>query len=256
MNELQSFIGRQNAVMKIVMICIGFLTMLFLVSSAMKTKVMVREVFACLIYVSVYGIAVHWGKRSFLSHLGGATIGGILILFWLNNPNWLINNFIAAILMLNALIFFPRISIKTLILFSLALFCYDMIAVYFMDIMVKTATMALANDIPLLITIPKSLSLSEEGRIFALGLGDIVFPGILIKEEICRAKESALPRIMGLPLMPTVLLIGYVIGLFLAGLTRFITQSPQPALVFIVPAMLILLFSAYYKTGTLKAMNA
>ena len=253
-NGIQSFIGRQSAVTKIAMICLGALTMLFLVSSAMKTGVMVREVFAVLIYTSVYGMVIRLGNHSFLSQLGGPIIGGILILFWLNSPNWIINNIIAIVLMLNALMFFPRISIKTLILFSLALFCYDMIAVYFMDIMVETATIALENNIPLLITIPKSLSLSEEGRIFALGLGDIVLPGILIKEEICRAKESALPRVMGLPLMPTVLFVGYVIGLFLAFLARLITQSPQPALVFIVPVMLILLFLAYYKTGTLKAI--
>ncbi len=104
----------------------------------------------------------------------------------------------------------------------------------------------------MLIMVPRTLSLTETSYIFALGLGDIMLPALLIKEEIYRAKEYDFPKIVSIPLMPLVLIVGYIIGIASVMVVGFMMKSSQPALVFIIPSMLICLGMTYFVVGRQK----
>jgi minor histocompatibility antigen H13 len=178
----------------------------------------------------------------------GGVVATIIAYVWLTNPNWLIVDFIALCIITNTLIAFPRISLKTLIVVCFALIIYDVLGVYVFGVMQDFAYKAYLINMPLLIVIPKTLSLQETQRLFMLGLGDIIIPGLLIREEILRAKENIVTAHIwnNIPLMPVVLSVGYVFGFAAVQGVLYYTHKPQPALVFLLPSMLILLGCAYY----------
>ena len=148
--------------------------------------------------------------------------------------------------MLHVFICAPVITLRTVITTCVTLFFLDMVAVYFLDVMKNVAHIAINNNLPIIIKVPKSV-----GVLSIIGLGDIIIPGYLIKTEFYRSKRYQMPKIYNLPLMPLMLFLGYVFGFCAAVFAVKIFNHVQPALLFIIPSMLFFLFIAYHKTGFL-----
>lgn len=112
------------------------------------------------------------------------------------------------------------------------------------------------------------------GRYSILGAGDIVIPGALVAltkrfdqyyEKELNSKTSHDQDIENQPLLSTIqtnstkvptyffiiTIISYSFGLYLAFIMNHFTHLPQPALVYIVPSLLIAIFCYSYRIGRL-----
>lgn len=179
------------------------------------------------------------------------TIAFSIVFVWLLYPCWLTTNMLAISIVLYLLLYFPNIPLKTIIIAGLVLIVYDVAAVFILGIMQKLAGAALNYNLPLLIIIPKSLAIKSD-TLLVMGLGDIIYPGLLIRSEIYRAKTLNMPQIFSLPLFPLALTVGYICGIAVGVFSLFYFQIAQPALLYIIPLMLIALLIAYFLSGILK----
>ncbi len=171
---------------------------------------------------------------------------------WLGFNNVLTSNILGILFLVSAFLVLPKMSLKIAIMIGVGMVIYDWIAVFETDLMMNVASVAVREYIPLLLYIPDPANVW--GRpIFALGLGDIVIPGLIIKAEMERAKEYDLPRVWNIPLFTTVSIVGYFIGLGIATIAVFTFKAAQPALIYIIPTMLTMLLLAYAVTGQFKS---
>lgn len=78
-----------------------------------------------------------------------------------------------------------------------------------------------------------------------LGLGDIVTPGFLISFA---ARFDRFKGISDLTYFH-VSIVGYTVGLLLSMIFAFVYNSAQPALLYLVPSVLLPLFALSFKRG-------
>lgn len=253
MDALYSFFDRQHILAKVGIVCAAALLVLFgLSATIMKTVVSMKLFFLVVGFGSIAMVFYYIGKNNTFMNLLGLSVAFVVSAWWFMEPNWLVINIIGLCLVLQVLIGLPRIALKNLIIIAIGFVMYDIVAVYLLDTMEQVAGVAMDNQLPMLIIIPKTLSFTETDRIFALGLGDIMLPALLIKEEIYRAKEYNFPIVLNAPLMPLVLIVGYVIGMISVIIVVFTLRISQPALIFIIPSMLMCLGVTYFITGKRK----
>jgi len=99
-------------------------------------------------------------------------------------------------------------------------------------------TVAKSFDAPIKLVFPKSL-LAEVYSFSMLGLGDIVIPGIfialLLRYDLYRSQRD---NVTFSTIYFTTTLISYTLGLILTIVIMHTFQAAQPALLYLVPAIL------------------
>jgi signal peptide peptidase-like 2B len=152
---------------------------------------------------------------------------------------WAVHDFMAAcvLLLIQRHLKLPNIKVASVLLG--AAFCYDIFWVfaspYFFkhSVMMHVATGGDSGEIiPMVMYFPSFLS---DGGFYLIGLGDIALPGLLctllLRYDYIKGhswRESYF----------TVSLIGYIIGLIIAYVVLALTNTGQPALLYIVPTTL------------------
>ncbi|GBL52711.1 hypothetical_protein [Candidozyma auris] len=175
----------------------------------------------------------------------------------LPSMNWLLNNTIATLLAMGGLAFFRIGNIKVASVLLIALFAYDIYFVFKSTLMISVAT---GIDLPVKIVFPRApaslLNFKQIGDMSyqqlalpasMLGLGDIVIPGTFA--SLCLRFDyhlfytnNKLPfhklRSIGVPKYFTAAIVAYVAALMATMTAVQIYDCGQPALLYIVPAMI------------------
>eukprot|EP00698_Gefionella_okellyi_P005694 TRINITY_DN1515_c0_g1_i2.p1 TRINITY_DN1515_c0_g1~~TRINITY_DN1515_c0_g1_i2.p1 ORF type:complete len:150 (+),score=42.56 TRINITY_DN1515_c0_g1_i2:594-1043(+) len=132
------------------------------------------------------------------------------------------------------------------------LFVYDIFWVFGTDVMV---TVAKSFEAPIKLVFPRDIFSPPYEKFSMLGLGDIVFPGVLIamllRFDYARAKATNTA--------PTLVyyrsgFAAYVVALLCAGFVLHYFQAAQPVMLYIVPACLIFPIVTALSRGELKQL--
>eukprot|EP01100_Stratorugosa_tubuloviscum_P000066 TRINITY_DN1015_c0_g1_i1.p1 TRINITY_DN1015_c0_g1~~TRINITY_DN1015_c0_g1_i1.p1 ORF type:complete len:276 (+),score=99.44 TRINITY_DN1015_c0_g1_i1:106-933(+) len=170
-------------------------------------------------------------------------LAAIISITYCYTENWIANNVLAICFCLVALSSVSISSFKTASLLLIGLFFYDIFWVFGTSVMV---TVAKQIDAPIKIMAPK---VDDWSQFAMLGLGDIVFPGLFVSlmQKFDRKNSS---------LYFHTCLAAYVIGL---GTTMFIMlffNSPQPALLYLVPSCFFsVIILAYFRNELKQLIN-
>ena len=156
--------------------------------------------------------------------------------WWMISPNWASVDLAATVVIVSMLTLTRVANVYTAIVALTALALYDIVNVFATGLMVKVALPSV-GALPILISIPESLSMSAK-TVAALGLGDIVIPGLVVLLAFREAKLKANR------LLSVLIVVGYIIGLTIVDVVAGITRAPQPALLYISPMLILCLLIA------------
>lgn len=173
---------------------------------------------------SAAGLSWNVWKKILVNALGIA-----ITVSWIIFPNWLtidLAGLFFAILIL--ILVSKRMTLKPTIIISAAVIIYDTINVFGTEMMQGAASNF--TKLPILLIVPSNFSLS--GRpFFSLGLGDIVLPGLTVMLALKMAREYSAPN------FSTFTLLGYIIGLLITLFAMSVTNSAQPATIYLIPSV-------------------
>lgn len=207
-----------------------------------------------------------WDARS-LFVLPGA-IASLALLFWYNpvlrsdyqleKTNWLVSNYIATMFAITGCIATKVGNFKVSILMLTGLFLYDIYFVFksplmeFVAMNLDLSVKLVVPMLPLLLHTLQSIGdkpVHELGLRFALlGLGDIVVPALFA--SLClrfdyhtfyalRNLTFHKLRSIGVPKYFTTAIVAYVVALLVTVVISLSSGRGQPALLYIVPALLV-----------------
>ncbi|XP_074310588.1 signal peptide peptidase 2 [Silene latifolia] len=157
-----------------------------------------------------------------------AAIPGFFFCVWYaSKKHWLANNILGLAFCIQGIEMLSLGSFKTGAILLGGLFFYDIFWVFFTPVMVSVAK---SFDAPIKLLFPTGVA----ARPFSmLGLGDIVIPGIFValalRFDVSRGKESQYFKSA---------FFGYTLGLVLTIVVMNWFQAAQPALLYIVPAVI------------------
>ncbi|KAK4419621.1 Signal peptide peptidase [Sesamum alatum] len=173
-----------------------------------------------------------------------AGIPGIFFCAWYaSKKHWLANNILGLAFCIQGIEMLSLGSFKTGAILLTGLFVYDIFWVFFTPVMVSVAK---SFDAPIKLLFPTS----DSTRPFSmLGLGDIVIPGIFValalRFDVSRGKESQYFKSA---------FVGYTVGLILTIIVMNWFQAAQPALLYIVPAVIGFLAAHCLWNGEVKPL--
>ncbi len=159
---------------------------------------------------------------------------------WIFHPSWLTFDVAASAAVLWMLVSVSIANFGTAMITSGGVMIYDAISVFQTHKMIELVKAT--SGIPIMVMQPSSLSLHAQIT-FAMGLGDIVLPGLVVMFAFRAAKRC------GGKAIAVGTILGYVMGLFATLLALHITGSPQPATIYLMPGVLIGYAVAAYATG-------
>ncbi|KAL9234810.1 hypothetical protein vseg_009636 [Gypsophila vaccaria] len=157
-----------------------------------------------------------------------AAIPGFFFCVWYaSKKHWLANNTLGLAFCIQGIEMLSLGSFKTGAILLGGLFFYDIFWVFFTPVMVSVAK---SFDAPIKLLFPTA----DAARPFSmLGLGDIVIPGIFValalRFDVSRGKESQYFKSA---------FFGYALGMILTIFVMNWFQAAQPALLYIVPAVI------------------
>ncbi|GAA0159708.1 aspartic protease [Lithospermum erythrorhizon] len=157
-----------------------------------------------------------------------AAIPGTFFCAWYaSKKHWLANNVLGLAFCIQGIEMLSLGSFKTGAILLAGLFVYDIFWVFFTPVMVSVAK---SFDAPIKLLFPTS----NAARPFSmLGLGDIVIPGIFValalRFDVSRGKQSQYFKSA---------FLGYAVGVILTIIVMNWFQAAQPALLYIVPAVI------------------
>ncbi|KAJ0963792.1 hypothetical protein J5N97_028914 [Dioscorea zingiberensis] len=199
------------------------------------------------------------------------------VISWLVSGNWVLNNLLGIAICIAFVSHVRLPNIKICVLLLVLLFVYDIFWVFFSErffganVMVSVATQKASNpvhtvanslslpglqliakklELPVKIVFPRDLlSGMVPGKsvmdYVMLGLGDMAIPGMLLALVLCfdyrKSKDMDSPLDASSPKRHKYVwyaLSGYAIGLIAALSAGILSQSPQPALLYLVPSTL------------------
>lgn len=231
--------ARSNILVKILSVCIGALIALHFLVLLFNVQYFSQILFSYIVWSATCTLSrIYLSKNILINVFLASLVAGSWLLF----PNWLTID-IAGLMIVVMLFAMLKVSLRSVVLIAIGLTMYDFIAVYCLDSMVTAAKVAIEQNLPICFIVPKSFSLHDSGRLFLLGLGDIFIPGLIVKAEIENHKDKHwwMPRTKKVRLMPWLLIGGQILGIFFAFISCTYFRMPQPALVFIIPIMLMIL---------------
>ncbi|XP_051134085.1 signal peptide peptidase-like isoform X2 [Andrographis paniculata] len=185
----------------------------------------------------VKSLEVEFTKSQIVAGIPGA----FFCAWYASNKHWLANNILGLAFCIQGIEMLSLGSFKTGAILLAGLFVYDIFWVFFTPVMVSVAK---SFDAPIKLLFPTSNS----SRPFSmLGLGDIVIPGIFValalRFDVSRGHESRYFRST---------FVGYTAGLALTIFVMNWFQAAQPALLYIVPAVIGFLAAHCIWNGDVK----
>jgi len=175
-----------------------------------------------------------------------AGIPGTFFCAWYaSQKHWLANNVLGLAFCVQGIEMLSLGSFKTGAILLCGLFVYDIFWVFFTPVMVSVAK---SFDAPIKLLFPTA----DSARPFSmLGLGDIVIPGIFValalRFDVSRGKKSQYFNSA---------FLGYTVGLVLTIIVMNWFQAAQPALLYIVPAVIGFLAVHCIWNGEVKQLLA
>jgi minor histocompatibility antigen H13 len=166
---------------------------------------------------------------------------------YIMTKHWVINNILAVAIAVVAIENVQLGSFCTSAALLSGLFLYDIFWVFGTDVMVTVATNV---DGPIKLVFPQTLFGSHE-KTSLLGLGDIVIPGFFIAQTYIFSKLSAKKRDAR---YFKVAMTAYFCSLVNTMVVMVVFKHAQPALLYIVPWLLVSTFLAAVANGELKTM--
>mmetsp|Transcript_19477 Transcript_19477/g.23324 ORF Transcript_19477/g.23324 Transcript_19477/m.23324 type:complete len:382 (+) Transcript_19477:258-1403(+) len=165
--------------------------------------------------------------------LVGGVCSMVFCIWYCINKHFFANNTLGLAFSIQGIEFLSVGSIKIGAILLCGLFLYDIFWVFCTPVMV---TVAKSFDAPIKLLFPRVLEAAEEARPFSmLGLGDIVVPGIfvaiMLRYDVISGNASK-------PYFHSAF-AGYAIGLITTIAVMNIFNAAQPALLYIVPGVLI-----------------
>ncbi|HSE61672.1 MAG TPA: presenilin family intramembrane aspartyl protease [Candidatus Saccharimonadales bacterium] len=173
---------------------------------------------------------------------------------WLVWPNWITVDLVAIMLVICCLSVYLQLTLnfRGVALVVGALFLYDIVNVYITKRMLVLAAQVLGppgaeneRPLPMMIIVPRNWS-PDATPAAALGLGDIVFPGLLIMIGAVLAYRHHRPTIIYWGLG------GYTAGMIAVFAILYFARVGQPALLTLYPAVLIGVLVGAKRAGLLK----
>ncbi|KAI5965384.1 uncharacterized protein KGF55_001605 [Candida pseudojiufengensis] len=157
-----------------------------------------------------------------------------------NYNSWIWSNFIAFTYVISGFQQFKLTNFKLAHVLLTGLFIYDIYFVFGTEIMMTVATKI---DIPMKLYIPKIFDVGHS----ILGLGDIIIPGLFcslsLRYDVANYYEKNKESFHHLTPYPKpyfiTSLISYSVGIILTLLALYTFKVGQPALLYIVPSLLI-----------------
>ncbi len=158
--------------------------------------------------------------------------------YWFIVPSWFSANLVAfGILFFIVYNIELRMSFMTasfmkmaIVLVALA-FGYDFVQVFLSSSMEAAANLAIEDSVPMLITIPASLSLHAP-MAAGLGVGDIVFPALLVIMAGRISQRTNCRQIYRSAIL------GYALGLLAADAAIVLFNTGQPATIYLFPMII------------------
>lgn len=177
------------------------------------------------------------------SQIVAAIPGTFFCAWYASKKHWLANNILGLAFCIQGIEMLSLGSFKTGAILLAGLFVYDIFWVFFTPVMVSVAK---SFDAPIKLLFPTS----DSARPFSmLGLGDIVIPGIFValalRFDVSRGKESQYFKSA---------FVGYTVGLVLTIIVMNWFQAAQPALLYIVPAVIGFLAAHCIWNGEVKPL--
>jgi len=207
-------------------------------------------------------------------------VSTIIVSVWIFTGHWILMDAIGCALCVTMLSYIRLPNLKVATLLLVGLLVYDVFWVFLSEyifndnVMLRVATRPAYNPMNYVakklnihekVPVPKNLSLPGKlmfpssrypNRFGMLGLGDIVLPGLLIS-FILRFEKSNTKLKSSQGAMTgyyNISVITYFIGLLIATTMSEMFQAAQPALLYLVPCILIPLIIQAYRKGDLSAM--
>jgi minor histocompatibility antigen H13 len=190
-----------------------------------------------------------------LAHAAGALVAGWYAvgdaaIFGVAVPRWASNNALGVAFCVSAIGLLNPGSFKTAALLQAALFVYDIAAVFGTGAALGPHRVSIMEEVavrldgPIKIFFPAPDAAARGGRGMALlGLGDIIVPGTLLALllRFDAARAAARGGRVGAPFSAPYFnagVLAYVGGLALTSLALALADTAQPALLYLVPALL------------------
>ncbi|XP_024970564.1 signal peptide peptidase-like [Cynara cardunculus var. scolymus] len=169
--------------------------------------------------------------------------GTIFCVWYVAQKHWLANNVLGLAFCIQGIEMLSLGSFKTGAILLAGLFVYDIFWVFFTPVMVSVAK---SFDAPIKLLFPTR----DAVRPFSmLGLGDIVIPGIFValalRFDVSRRRKSHYFKSA---------FLGYAVGVILTILVMNWFQAAQPALLYIVPAVIGFLAAHCIWNGEVKPL--
>jgi len=239
---IEDWYYKQYSIVKVIIVCLFCLGVLKTFEFAFQIPSAPKIFFGYIVWVAIIRLG-KWTK--FINYL----ISTIITIGWFCYSNWLTNNIVATLLILSYFLTIKietakktKIDVKNVVIIGIGMLLYDFISVYLSETMMNVADMVMSSNLPLLIIIPKHLAINSE-KFLAIGLGDILIPGIIAQTVMMYYQDKVARSFILL-----VFISLYVFGLGSAIASRFVFDAPQPALVFIIPLMIMGLIAVQLKT--------
>ena len=160
--------------------------------------------------------------------------------YW-QKKHWMANNVLGMAFSLQGVEHLSLGTVQNGVILLCGLFFYDVFWVFCTPVMVSVAK---NFDAPIKLLFPKSL---EQTEFSMLGLGDIVIPGIMVAILL----RYDLANNNGKVKYFTSGFVGYVIGIASTIVVMNVFKAAQPALLYIVPSVLLATFGHAWKEGEL-----
>ncbi|XP_010544264.1 PREDICTED: signal peptide peptidase [Tarenaya hassleriana] len=179
------------------------------------------------------------------SQVVAAIPGAFFCAWYVWGKHWLANNILGLAFCIQGIEMLSLGSFKTGAILLVGLFFYDIFWVFFTPVMVSVAK---SFDAPIKLLFPTA----DAARPYSmLGLGDIVIPGIFValalRFDVSRGKQ---------PQYFTSAFTGYSVGVILTIIVMNWFQAAQPALLYIVPAVIGFLAVHCISNGDIKPLMA
>ena len=165
-----------------------------------------------------------------LGWVSAAITLSIIIAWWIW-PNWVLMDIMAVVICIFFFVEIPPIPMKATLVVGSGIMIFDFFIVYFSDRMMTLAHTAIESRAPVMIAWPEGGS--DMANFGAIGLGDIIIPAYILKQIWFRAKQKNRMRWI------TICVLAYFMGVAGAFVASNHFSAGQPALVFIIPSLLL-----------------
>jgi minor histocompatibility antigen H13 len=189
------------------------------------------------------------------------TIGGSIAYAYYTTKHWAFNNILGMCFSIYGIENMLLGQYKVGLILLCLLFFYDIFWVFGTPVMV---TVAKNLDGPIKLQFPKDLY-AEKLEFNMIGLGDIVIPGVFvalmlrfdlinyIKNQKDKLVESVQYSFFNLPYFKSTM-FGYAVGIFATLFVMVFFQAAQPALLYLVPGILLSSFLCAYVKGNISGL--